>query len=119
MHVVPHDGIAVEIVMAKKLCAIVNGFDDHARDLRLTKVQRAGTGVIENAIHRQKGFSRGSRRWEAAAWRKAIVQPPSEENSLADGVIMWQAAGVKGHQQYRVRRETKFSGRLPIGRRLS
>jgi len=73
MHMVAHDDITVEMVMAQGVISILNSSDDHVRNLRLAKIQRAGTSVVENAIHSQKGFSGGSGRWEAAACRKAIV----------------------------------------------
>ena len=119
MHMVPHDDIGVEIVMLKRVLSIVDCIDDHARDLRLAKVQRAGTGVGENAIHGEEGLSGGSRHREVAACREAIVQAPSEEHRLANGVIMRQTASVKGHHNTEWMTETKFSGRLTIGRRLT
>src|SRR5580700_2054767 len=40
VHMVPHDDIGVEMVIRKRMLSIANGFDDHTRNLRLSKVQR-------------------------------------------------------------------------------
>ena len=98
VHVITHDDITVEIVMAKVALVIVNSVHYHSCNLRLAKVQRASTGVVEKAIHCQEGLTGCSRRRKAAAGREAIVQPRSEEHRLANRGIMRQPASVKGHQ---------------------
>lgn len=47
------------------------GFDDHARDLRLAKVQRPVRALSRMRSHRQEGLSGVNRRWEAAACKGA------------------------------------------------
>jgi hypothetical protein len=49
------------------MLSIENGFDDHTRNLRLSKVQRPSARVIEKTIHCKEGLSGSRRQREVAA----------------------------------------------------
>ena len=109
MDMVPQDDILVEIIVFQALISIVNRFHHHIRDFREAKVLWAGTSVVENAIHRKERLSGGGGRRKTAIRRKATLQAPGEEEGLADGMIVRQAAGVKGGHEWRVGAREKNS----------
>src|SRR5258708_5752701 len=57
VNVVSHDDITVKIIVPQFVVAILNSFDHHPGDLRLSKVQRTGARVVEDAVHRHEGSS--------------------------------------------------------------
>jgi hypothetical protein len=98
----------------------LNSLNDHASDLRLSKIKRPTARVVEKPIHREKSFSGGDSWREATPWRQATMQAPGQEDRVADGVIVGQAAGVDGQHKKNVASRFKNSqGRLAIGRRLA
>ena len=85
MYMVRHHDITVKIIMSD-IFSIPKGFDHHASDARLAKVERAGARVIQNAIHRKKGLSGTRRRGEAAIRREAAKEAPGKEDRAADRI---------------------------------
>ena len=123
MNVVRHHDVGVELVVPFPL-SIVDGFDYYARDVGVTKVQRARASAVEKMVHRYEGLSGGGRRGEGAIRREAAVKAPGEEDGLSDGVVVRQAATVEcGHEEgvggEGEDSQEKQEGRLPIGRRLT
>jgi hypothetical protein len=102
MHMVPHDNIAVKLVMAERMLSILNGFDDQIRNLCPAKVKRAGTCIVEHAIQGQESSSGACRGGEAAAGGKAVSQSLCEKHWSARRMIVRQTARMKGHHQNRV-----------------
>ena len=123
MNVVRHHNIGVKLVVLFPF-PIVDGFDYHGCDIGATKVQRAVAGVVEKAVHGHEGLSGGGGRRESAIRWEAAIEAPSDENGLAEGVVVRQAATVEGGHEEGVGGEgedsqEKQEGRLTIGRRLS
>jgi hypothetical protein len=99
MNVVRHHDIGVKLVVSFPL-SIVDSFDYYGCDLRLAKVQRAGAGVIEKPVHGHESLSGAGSRRDTATRREAAVQAPGDEEGLAEGVIVRQAATVEsGHEE--------------------
>ncbi len=108
VHMVRHDDVAVQMEVSESAFLVLDGFDDHARNFRLAKVQRACSSGIEKTIHCPEGLSGGSRCRKTAAGWEAAVQTPSEEHGSANGVVVREAPSVKVHPQHRVRARHKF-----------
>jgi hypothetical protein len=80
----------------------VNGFHHDACDLCVSKVERAAAGIIEQPVHEHEGLARGSRRGEATILRETAVKTPRDEDGLAGGLIVRQAANVESRHKYKV-----------------
>ena len=93
MDVVGHHNESVELVSFESILAILQSMDHQLRDLRPAKVERAGSGMIEQSVHRHKGLARGEPlRWEHAVGREASTKPESHEEPLTNRIRMGKAA---------------------------
>ena len=123
MNVVRHHDVGVKLVVSFPL-SIVDGVDYYGCDVGASKVKRTCAGVVEKPVHRHEGLSGGARRRESAIRREAALQAPGDEDGVSEGVVVRQAATVKGGHEERVGGEGGSSqemqeGRLTIGRRLT
>jgi hypothetical protein len=95
--VIRHDDIGVEFVVSR--VSILNRLHHSAGDVWHAERARAGSSRIENTIHCQKGLSGSVGRREAAICREAARETPSEEDRLADGMIVRKPTAMKaGHK---------------------
>jgi hypothetical protein len=102
VHMIRHDGVRVKLVVLQMPLPIPNRLHHHIRDLRLPKIQRSGTSVVEQAVHGHEGLSCGSSRRESAVCGKATVESPSQEYRLAGRLIVRQSAGIEGRHDIEV-----------------
>ena len=76
MDMISHDHVAMEGVVREVVLSIKDGLNDHFRDLRLAKMQRACASIVEKAVHNYKSSTVSSGGWEHASRWKAAVQSP-------------------------------------------
>ena len=79
MYVVGHDNESMKLVVSEMSVSIGDRLYNYFSDLRPDEIARAAERVIENAVHGHEFPSSAYRRMEAAIWREAAVQPPSDK----------------------------------------
>jgi len=92
MHVVRHDRPCVQVVVTN-LGAVIERGKDYIGDGWLPEERRARTGLLKQAIHRNKGFATGHvAGGKSAMGGKAAVQAEGDEDGVTGGLDVWESA---------------------------
>jgi len=77
---------------------VLDGFDDHVRDLGLMQIRCSAASLIEQAIHGDKGSSRGQcLRREDAMRRQTVMEAPRDEDGPVMFVQVWKSPSIERH----------------------
>ena len=123
MDMVRHDNPRMQLIAFHGLSMVLDRVDHQPGDRRLTKIHRAGAGLIEQTVHSREGFAGRCRLGKTSVRGQTAGEAPSNEDRAADRVNMRESASVAGNHKTEVHSRSENSplktpGRLTIGRRL-
>jgi hypothetical protein len=116
MNVICHHNVRVEMIMPQLPKA--DGAH-HSGDFRNPKVEGARASGVENVVHSDERLTGSARSRQAAIRRQTTMKPPSDEDWLADGVIVRQPSAPKSSHVETVANPAKIlrKVRRPIANR--
>jgi len=99
VNVIGHNHETVETISVKPNVSIQNSRHDHPGDFRLPKVDRSGSRVIEQLVHRdERSTPTDSLRRESPVNRQCATQPESHEHPLPHRIPMRQPSLISIHR---------------------
>jgi hypothetical protein len=124
MHMIRHHDKRVQLEVS--LISILKCFHNNFGNFGPFEIVRPSARAVQKPINRHEGLPRSCCRGEASISRQTSVQSPSEENVLANGIIVRQPPSMERSHKEKVRARKKlltFVGQVgnlpPLEKRLA